>query len=321
MESKLSLAWEVAKRIPKARISRANIAVTFRCNQKCQMCQIWRHNREQDIDKELNEVDIYKIIKRNKLMWVSLTGGEPFLSKHIFNIMRISMLNCKLVSVVSNGSMPDLIDEVVWDSLRKSNALLVFSISMEGDKQTHDNIVGIKGSYDNAIKTIEKLKQINNPHLYLGIETLLSNRNNNANGYVNYIAKEYKIGLTYTVEQQAPYYHNVNGTKPIEVVKPPYRMSVKPFSMMHNLFVAGMGRKNRKLCEAGKYSVFIDPYANAYPCLLQAPNNPIKNLRETDYVIGDISKEAKELYKKCKAPCYTPCEVYASMLFRPWRLL
>lgn len=321
MGGKLSLAWEIAKRIPKTRISRANIALTFRCNQRCQMCQIWRHNNEQDINNELNEVDIYKIIKRNNLMWVSLTGGEPFLSKHIFNIIRISMLNCNLVSVVSNGSIPDLIGEVVWDSLRKSSALLVFSISLEGDNQTHDSIVGIQGSYDNAIKTIEKLKQINNSHLYLGIENLLSNRNIDARDYVMDIAREYKIGLTYTVEQQAPYYHNVNGAKPMEVVKPPYRMSVKPFPMMHNLFVAGMGRKNKKLCEAGKYSVFIDPYANVYPCLLQAPNNPIKNLRETDYAIGDISKEAKELYQKCKAPCYTPCEVYASMLFRPWRLL
>jgi MoaA/NifB/PqqE/SkfB family radical SAM enzyme len=285
------------------------------------MCQIWKHNNEQDIDNELNGDDIYKIIKRNNLMWVSLAGGEPFLSKHIFNIMRISMLNCKLVSVVSNGSAPDLIDEVVWDSLRKTDALLVFSISLEGDRKTHDNIVGVQGSYDSAIKTIEKLKQINNSHLYLGIETLLSNRNDSVNGYVKYIAEEYKIGLTYTVEQQAPYYHNVNGAKPAEVAKPPYIMSIKPFPVMHNLFVAGMGRKNRKLCEAGRYSVFIDPYANVYPCLLQAPNNPIKNLRETDYVIGDISEESKELYQNCQAPCHTPCEVYASMLFRPWRLL
>lgn len=320
MDKRLSLMWEVAKRIPRVRISRANIALTFRCNQKCRMCSIWKHNNEQDIDAELGGVDIYKIIKRNDLMWVSLTGGEPFLNEQIINILTISMLHSRLVSIVTNGSKPELIADAVRYALRKDGALLVLSLSLEGDMKAHDYITGMKGSYDKVIRTIDNLKHIESNRFNLGIEHLLSNDTKSFRGHVEQIAKEYKIGITYTREQQAPYYHNVNGLKPIPVEIPNLSLSVKPFDIVHNLFLMGL-RRNKKLCEAGKYSVFIDPYANVYPCLLQAPNNPIINLRQADYIIGDISKEAKELLKKCPSPCYTPCEVYASMLFRPWRLL
>lgn len=321
MGDKLSLVWEIAKRMPKARISRANIAVTFRCNQKCLMCNIWKYNNEQEKDKELDSAEVYKIIRRNDLMWISLTGGEPFLNENIINILTLVMLNCNLVSIVSNGSMPEYIAETVRDSLRRPNGIFVFSISLEGDESTHDNITGTRGSYKKAVKTIEKLKSINSDNLHIGVEHLLSNRTDGSLKHVRELAEYYEVGLTYTREQLSPYYHNVNGAKPAQINYPPISYSVNPFDVMHNLFLLGMKKQNRKLCEAGKYSVFIDPYANLYPCLPQAPENPIMDLRETDYVIGNIKKESEELYKKCKSPCYTPCEVYASMMFRPWRLL
>ncbi len=322
MGSKIALAWEVAKRIPKARISRANIAVTFRCNHQCFMCGIWRDNGKQKAQKELTPSEIGQIVQNNGLLWVSLTGGEPFLNKDIKWILAVAMLHCRLVSIVSNGSQPELIEECVKGALRRSGgSLLVFSVSLEGTKYEHDAITGVKGSYDKVIDTIERLKKINDNRLLLGIEYLLSVLTNGNQNFVERLAKEYKIGLTYTREQKAPYYHNANGKQPETVSSPSYRLSLKLFNMMHNLFTYGLTKQNRKICEAGKYSVFIDPYANVYPCLLQAPNNPIRNLRETGYVIGDISNEARELFKKCQSPCYTPCEVYASMLFRPWRLL
>ena len=79
-----------------------------------------------------------------------------------------------------------------------------------------------------------------------------------------------------------------------------YRLSASPFDMFHNLFVWGANHNKGKLCEAGRYSIFIDPYANVYPCLPYGLECPIKNLRETKYIIGDISKEAKRLYERCK---------------------
>lgn len=319
----MGLVWEVAKRMPRARISRANIAVTFRCNHKCVMCGIWCRNTKQEVTQELSGGEISQIIRHNGLLWVSLTGGEPFLNAHIKLILCISMVYCRLVSIVSNGSQPEWIEECVRKALEVegSSGLLVFSLSLEGNEQAHDYITGVKGSYKQVIDTIERLKRIENKRFYLGVEYLLSSHTNGWQKYVEGMAKDYKIGLTYTREQRAPYYHNVNGGQPSIVSSPSYRMSIKPFDVMHNLFVLGLKHDNRKLCEAGKFSVFIDPYANVYPCLPQAPDNPIKNLRDTGYVIGDINRESSELYKTCQSPCFTPCEVYASMLFRPWRLL
>jgi Fe-coproporphyrin III synthase len=320
MNNSLSLAWEVVKRIPSPQISRANIAVTFRCNNMCRSCNIWQHNKEQVPQQEIKSPEINKIIRQNKLIWVSLTGGEPFLNEDINEILLVSMQNCRLVSMVSNGTLTDKISDAVNYALKRTDIPLVFSISLEGNRQEHDSITRHEGSYDKIIATIERLKKLDSKNLFLGIEYLLSSQTSDGQRHVEEIVKEYQIGLTYAREQEAPYYRNVNGTK-LQVEKPQYRISLKPFDMMHNMFVYGLGRGNRKICEAGRYSVFIDPYTNVYPCLLQAPGNPIKSLRDTNYHIGDISKESKELFAKCPSPCYTPCEVYASILFRPWRLL
>jgi MoaA/NifB/PqqE/SkfB family radical SAM enzyme len=286
------------------------------------MCQIWTHNNEQHPENEINADEIRQIIQKNGLIWVSLTGGEPFLNRDIEKILANCLKYTRLTSIVSNGSLPDLISRSVSRSLTETtDGLLVFSLSLEGNERVHDSVVGVEGSFKQVIETIEKLKRINNKRFYLGVEFVVSPLTDGSQKDAERIAREYKIGITYTREQSAPYYRNVDGSPPAERLFSDYRLSIKPFDMFHNLFLWGLNHNKGKLCEAGKYSIFIDPYANAYPCLPYAPEHPIKNLRDTGYAIGDIRKEANELFQQCKSPCFTPCEVYASMLFRPWRLL
>lgn len=58
----------------------ANFAVTYRCNSRCQNCNIWQKEPED----ELTLTEIIKFFTVNqdllkKVKSVQLTGGEPFL--------------------------------------------------------------------------------------------------------------------------------------------------------------------------------------------------------------------------------------------------
>ena len=83
---------QIVSRWVKPSISRANIAVTYLCNQKCRSCNIWKYYQDElskgefKLCNELVTWEFEEIIKNNHLIWVSLTGGEPFLRKDIEDV-------------------------------------------------------------------------------------------------------------------------------------------------------------------------------------------------------------------------------------------
>jgi len=50
-------------------------ALTYRCNSRCQICQIWKKKKH----KELSLLEIEKFFTINDFFnWIDLTGGEVF---------------------------------------------------------------------------------------------------------------------------------------------------------------------------------------------------------------------------------------------------
>lgn len=62
----------------------AAIVVTYRCNNKCRMCSIWKYptSRPQEFRPEILE-------KLPRLSSCNITGGEPFIREDIEDIIRI----------------------------------------------------------------------------------------------------------------------------------------------------------------------------------------------------------------------------------------
>ena len=57
--------------------------ITWRCNARCQMCDIWQ--RPVGDELKLDEVD--KIFSQVKLDAIRITGGEPFLKSDLAEIV------------------------------------------------------------------------------------------------------------------------------------------------------------------------------------------------------------------------------------------
>lgn len=308
------IGLDVLRRLPSPRIARVNLATTYRCTHRCVMCNIWQHNQDQKQELEVTADEVDKLCHYNHLMWVSLTGGEPFLNHQIGDIIRACANSCRMVSITTNGWLTDRIIESVKFGLAGTKAIIMVSVSLHGDRDGHDKTVGLLGAYYHAVETLTRLKLIDNPRLKVGIEYLLSSRNNGEHKTIELLADDLGIGLTYASEQSASYYGHTNGHSQMEV--PRTLFSINPIDLFRHVYVKGL--RNKKKCVALDYSCFISPYLDVYPCLFFTPTMPLKNLRAFNYKIGTIEKP--DGVKNCSG-CWTPCETYATMLFRPWRLL
>ncbi len=129
----------------------ASYNVTGRCNMKCTFCEWWKHQiPELSTKQALKAIDAVCSLG---VPFFDLSGGEPLLRKDLIVLAkRVASHGC-LVSMNTNGTL--LTENIIEEVAKVFDTVVV---SLDGPKQMHDKIRGIKGTYDKAIKAIELLK-------------------------------------------------------------------------------------------------------------------------------------------------------------------
>lgn len=89
-----------------------NFAVTYRCNSKCQNCNLWQKKPENELT--LSEIDEFFSVNRGifkDVKSIQLTGGEPFLRSDLPEIAGIVSKNIPgcMVWIPTNGLDPELV--------------------------------------------------------------------------------------------------------------------------------------------------------------------------------------------------------------------
>ncbi|MHA1704730.1 MAG: radical SAM protein [Promethearchaeota archaeon] len=139
------------KKMTKSPIS-IQIELTKKCNLNCFYCGINELIKKED-KQELDTQEWKNLLHRLKEIQVfdiSLTGGEIFLRDDIFEILEVAKKNnFPTIRLTSNGT---LINKTIANKLKNLNFLNI-EISIDGDRNTHDQIRG-KGSFDRVIKGI-----------------------------------------------------------------------------------------------------------------------------------------------------------------------
>ncbi len=138
---------------------RVFFALTGRCNLKCEMCQQYNnetfqeevaHARECTLEELKTVVD--DISGFSPIVIVS--GGELFLHKYWFEFLSYIKSKSLFCSIGTNGTF-----------LEKNATKIVemglddISISLDGPKATHDSIRGVSGTYEKAVRGIEKVME------------------------------------------------------------------------------------------------------------------------------------------------------------------
>lgn len=315
----MGLPLEVVKRILRPQISKANIAVTWKCNQYCRSCNIWQKYRMDNskLKEEFTTNEFETFIKYSGLIWVSLTGGEPTLRHDIGDLLCLATKYCLKVNINSNGSNTDALYYGITAAL-KSDSSLSCNIALEGSSETHNKLAGTIDSFEKALNAINKLSAIKDKKFRLKIETVYRGDGIQIQ-FVKSLAEHYRIPVTLTIEQSASFYENTKSEfTTYDMPKP--KFSFKGDALANYLLYRESQKTKQSPCVAGLYSVFIDPYLNVYPCLIRYGNerNALGNLRQNGYQVQQFKTNAFEKYG-CR--CATPCESQTKMLFRPWRIL
>jgi MoaA/NifB/PqqE/SkfB family radical SAM enzyme len=310
-------------------------AITNKCNLKCKTCNIWQRKPE----NELTFAEIDKFFAANNYFnWIDLTGGEIFLRKDLPDISRSIKRNVKnlvMLHYPTNGFLTDRIVEITDEITSLDFNNLVISVSLDGNKQTHNNIRGNENAFGHCIETYKRLKPNRRIKVYLGCTLSPFNME----GFEGLFAelKNYLPDLTYSDIHLNIYHHSENlySNEPLECDKERIAVLVddfikkkgfsftNPIMLLEYLYLKNVrhylsNNRSPYKCKSGKISCFIDPTGNVYPCT--GINAVLGNLRENNYDLlrilsnQDAVKWNEKISKGNCPHCWTPCEAYQNIL-------
>jgi len=190
--------------------------VTYRCNARCVMCNIWQSERTDELS-----VDQWNSILDDKLFAgiesVSLTGGEPTLRRdlpELANLLLGRLPSLRRVTITTNALQPRRVAGQCEELLRlcRSHGVGFFvGISLDGIGAVHDEMRNVPHAFDNVESTVQQLKPLQAQGLRMGINCTLTSRNLRDAENVRRWAAEHGLPVNYIIASFADsFYANVD---------------------------------------------------------------------------------------------------------------
>lgn len=159
--------------------------ITNRCNERCEHCFYYEELNTTASSEEITLQEIHRMINSigDKLVRISLTGGEPFLRKDFLGLAGklINKKSLTSINIVTNGILKERILKVARFILDndKTNTRLLICVSLDGFEERHDHIRRVPGSFKKTIETIKKLRSLRNEfsNFELSVVTTVSKDN------------------------------------------------------------------------------------------------------------------------------------------------
>jgi MoaA/NifB/PqqE/SkfB family radical SAM enzyme len=311
-------------------IVQGSIIVTYRCNAKCRMCEIWKHPT-----KPSEELDPKYCEKLPSGLRINITGGEPMVRSDIEEFFKILYPKSYLLELSTNGYFTD---KIVRLAEKYPNILI--RVSIEGLPALNDKQRGIPNGFDHALRTILELKKTKCKNIgfsivispdtlkdlihvyelccYLGVElgnstihnswyfsktdNIISNKQtwNKEEEFIKALLRSPRRGMRNKVKDYLRGYFNLSILKRLRGDSPGYRPP----------------------CGAGTDFFFVDPYGNVTPCNGSGEEWIMGNLKEDNFEDIMESEEARDVMSKvknCKEECCFVVTERHDIVRRPWK--
>ena len=267
---------------PKPRV--VVFPVNDRCNSRCIMCNRWRKKIEREISPDkIREVFSNRLF--SKVERVNIHGGEPTLRPDLPEIFRIIQKACPRANQMwmsTNGLNPERVITRIKEvlSVMDFNKLKVFSIgvSIDGVKETHEKIRGIKGGFDQTIETVKMLKRLKKDYpIEVNISTVIQPLNLHEIEDIERLAENLDVPL-YLIPLMLDTFFNIESTPEIQFSKDDMNIYKKVLrgkcikecsisSLYWNDFIEQMDGAKRKIpCAFDRYIISIYPTGEILPC-------------------------------------------------------
>jgi MoaA/NifB/PqqE/SkfB family radical SAM enzyme len=349
---------QIPLRIFRYRLARARVfsagsplvltfSVTNRCNSRCKTCNIWKASARDSEELNLDEIELI-FRSMDKLYFLNLSGGEPFLREDLVTIIRLAKryLSPNLIHIPSNGLAVDLIErrvKEILEVLSDSKTMLTIKLSLDGVGQRHDEIRGVKGNFDMVMETYRRLSKLREeyPNFHLGINTIISKFNVDCLDEIVEYVRQLKPDsfVTEIAENRSELFNLQSDITPdpetyemliqsfIAKVKDDlkYKRSISKFTdasrLVYYRYVIRILKEKRQVlpCYAGISNAHLNPYGDVWPCCVLGYEKSMGNLRDFNYNFKRLwdSEQANAVRNYIKSGyCYCPLanQAYSNMI-------
>lgn len=284
------------------------IILTYRCNSKCSMCNIWKNPSLPD-----EEVSLETLAKLpDNLGAINLTGGEPTLRKDLVEIVDLLYPKTRKFEISSNGLFPEKIEPII-----KKYPDIKIRFSLEGTEKTNNTIRGEKNGFHTKVNGLASLKELGGTDLGFAVVIQDDNiadlvdlfRFAEKNGY-ELSTSTLHNGFQFHKSDNVPYdrlqiAHHIEGLI-IEQLK---TNNIKNwFRAYINLGLEAkiLGSKRLLACRHGYECVFIDPWGDVFACNVR-PDLYMGSLETQPWqeiISGSRTLEVLAEVDKCQQNCW-----------------
>ncbi|MFH1033875.1 MAG: radical SAM protein [Pseudomonadota bacterium] len=305
-----------------------DLAVTWRCNARCIMCDTWRSGElnPEGVAGELSVEQWRAILERDAAFLrdvrkVGLTGGEPFLRPDLVELVRLwhARLPGAAMSLVSNGLLTGRILKALED-IRAFFPDLIFSVSLDGLGPVHDQVRGVPGAFDKALATIRGARELG---FTVTSGLTVSHLNYDQIEPVSSMLAELGVDFSCNLQEQGSNFHRPQAApdlEPDQALK--VRQALTGFGhhyYMDNLRQQMEGTPRTLPCYAGYASYFLTPDGQVTMCNLVGTS--LGGLAQTPFPELAGSPQAWRLRRQlASCTCWSQCEVKNSAASAPWHV-
>ena len=285
-----------------------SIIVTYRCNARCNMCNVWQFpNNVKD------EIDLDTVEKLPEMFFANITGGEPFIRRDLPEIISLVRRKARRIVISSNGFFTQRII-----ALFEKYPDLGIRISVEGLPKTNDDIRGIPDGFDRTLRTLLALRDMGIRDIGFGMTI----QDLNAKDLIPLYRLAEALGYEFATAtlHNSHYFqkldNHINDVDAVSAeiekliflllksrkIKEWFRAYFN-YGLMH--FIHG----NPRLlpCEMGRDGFFLDPFGNVLACNGMDSAMAMGNLRRQsweDIWSSPQAEQVRRAVQNCRKNCW-----------------
>ncbi len=170
-------------------------AITFGCNSKCRMCTYWQLTPR--MKEDLSTEEVYQLLDEAYdfgMRAYYVFGGEPLIRKDIGKIVDYAKNKGFLTTMNTNASL------LASKAASLSNLDFAF-VSLDYYNDYHDTIRGRRGSFDDAMRGINRIREAGKTRVIL--VTTIGTYNLDAMEPMAKLARYLRVGISYNTVEPA----------------------------------------------------------------------------------------------------------------------
>lgn len=306
------------------------INVTTSCNLKCKYCVIskekstgfpnWHKKKEKTVSWNLLVKAINECAEMS-VPFVSITGGEPLLIKNIYKIGRLAGEKGIITNLNTNGLLIN-----IENASLLARSFDYIRISLNGSKEIHDKLTGVKGSYDRTLEAMKMLMNIKNKRAKVGINCILNK--STINMLPQFVRKMQNsadfIGILpeFSFDQSTGDLAGLNRQE-LSGLKNKLKEINKINKVRPKIHIENFKLMKPNECDAGLLYMYMIPNGNVLQCPFVTEKMVLNSVDYNEEDIGNLNKTPlKIIYKNfkkkklenCKG-CYANCTLEISRIF------